>query len=74
MFRLYGYFTQNSMKTLYLLEELGCDYEFVFVDYGKGEQYRVIDLLIDGYENVQAWFDRIESRKSIANARARLPQ
>ncbi len=207
MFRLYGFFTQNSMKTLYVLEETGCDYEFVFVDLGKGEQrsesfsrltpvgkvpvlehdgdslfesgaicryvanvldsplypasklqraivdqwidfftchlgrwltklyfeavikpkfslgepdldgikeargyagqqltmldgllansdwiandalsiadlfafayveqYRMIDLPIDGYENVQAWFDRIESRKSIASARARLPQ
>tara|TARA_R110000782_G_scaffold39201_4_gene91347 strand:+ start:510 stop:1133 length:624 start_codon:yes stop_codon:yes gene_type:complete len=207
MFRLYGFFTQNSMKTLYVLEELGCDYEFVFVDLGKGEQrsesfarltpvgkvpvlehdgdtlfesgaicryvanlqesplypenkrqrakvdqwmdfftchlgrwltklyfeavirpkfspgdpdldgikeargyadqqlrifddllansdwiandalsiadlfafayveqFRAIDLPIENYENVQAWFNRIESRNSIANARARLPQ
>ncbi|HNP65607.1 MAG TPA: glutathione S-transferase family protein [Woeseiaceae bacterium] len=207
MYKLYGFFTQNSMKALYVLEELGCDYEFAFVDLGKGEQrsepfagltpigkvpllqhdddtlfesgaicryvanveesplypanklhrakvdqwmdfftchlgrwltklyfeavikpkfslgdpdlngiqeargyadqqfrmldgllansdwiandrlsiadlfafayveqYRVIDLPIASYKNVQAWFDRIESRKSIANARARLPQ
>jgi len=35
---LYGFFTQNSMKTLYVLEEAGADYEFHFVDLSKGEQ------------------------------------
>lgn len=38
MFRLYGFPTQNSMKTLYVLEESGLDFEFVFVDLAKGEQ------------------------------------
>jgi glutathione S-transferase len=38
MFKLYGFFTQNSMKTLYVLEELGSDFEFVFVNLGKGDQ------------------------------------
>ena len=38
MFKLYGFFTQNSMKTLYVLEELGDNYEFVFVNLGKGDQ------------------------------------
>ena len=36
MYRLHGFFTQNSMKTLYVLEELGVDYEYVYVDLGKG--------------------------------------
>jgi len=38
MFRLYGFFTQNSLKTLYVLEELGGEFEFEFVDLSKGEQ------------------------------------
>ena len=38
MFRLYGFYTQNSLKTLYVLEELGADFEFVFVDLSKGDQ------------------------------------
>jgi glutathione S-transferase len=38
------------------------------------EQYRAVDVSLLEYPNVQAWFDRIESRPSIANARARLPQ
>ena len=38
MFKLYGFYTQNSLKALYVLEELGDDFEFVFVDLGKGEQ------------------------------------
>ena len=38
MFRLYGFFTQNSLKALYVLEELGGEFEFEFVDLSKGEQ------------------------------------
>ncbi len=38
MFRLYGFFTQNSLKTLYVLEELGSEFEFQFVNLGEGEQ------------------------------------
>jgi len=38
MFRLYGFFTQNTLKALYVLEEVGADYEFEFVNLGKGEQ------------------------------------
>jgi glutathione S-transferase len=37
MYRLHGFFTQNTMKTLYVLEELGIDYEYRFVDLVKGE-------------------------------------
>jgi len=37
MYRLHGFFTQNSMKTLYVLEELGVDYEFCYVDLFKAE-------------------------------------
>ena len=37
MYRLHGFFTQNTLKTLYVLEEIGADYEFRFVDLGKGE-------------------------------------
>lgn len=37
MYRIYVFFTQNSMKTLYVLEELGVDYEFRFVNLFKGE-------------------------------------
>ena len=35
MYRLHGFFTQNSMKTLYVLEELGVDYEYVYVDLAR---------------------------------------
>jgi glutathione S-transferase len=38
MFRLHGFFTQNSMKTLYVLEEVVGDFEFQFTDLSKGEQ------------------------------------
>ncbi len=38
MFKLYGFFTQNTLKTLYVLEELGGDFEFEFVNLEKGEQ------------------------------------
>lgn len=37
MFRLFGFFTQNTLKTLYVLEEVGAEYEFCFVDLAKGE-------------------------------------
>ncbi len=38
MFKLYGFFTQNTLKTLYVLEEVVGDFEFEFVDLAKGEQ------------------------------------
>ena len=38
MFRLYGFITQNSLKTLYVLEEVSPDFEFHFVNLGAGEQ------------------------------------
>lgn len=38
MYRLLGFATQNTFKTLYVLEALGVDYEFVFVNLMKGEQ------------------------------------
>jgi glutathione S-transferase len=37
MYRLYGSFTQNSMKPVYVLEELGVDFEYCFIDLMKGE-------------------------------------
>lgn len=37
MFRLYGFFTQNSLKALYVLQAVAKDFEFVFVDLSKGE-------------------------------------
>ena len=36
MYTLHGFFTQNSMKTLYVLQELGVDWEFRFVDLLQG--------------------------------------
>jgi glutathione S-transferase len=36
MYRLHGFFTQNSMKPIYVLEELGVDYTFCFVDLVQG--------------------------------------
>jgi len=37
MYRLHGFFTQNSLKTLYVLEELNADFEFCFVNLATGE-------------------------------------
>jgi glutathione S-transferase len=37
MYRLHGFFTQNSMKPLYVLEALGVKFEFVFVNLAIGE-------------------------------------
>lgn len=36
--RLYGFFTQNSRKPLYVLSELGVDFDFEFVDLSTGVQ------------------------------------
>jgi len=38
MFRLYGFSTQNTLKTLYVLEAVGADYEYEFVNLAKREQ------------------------------------
>ena len=40
MFTLYGFFTQNSRKPLYVLEAIGADFEFVYTDLVKGEHKR----------------------------------
>ena len=37
MYRLHGFFTQNTLKTVYVLEELGVDYDFRFVNLQEGE-------------------------------------
>lgn len=37
MYRLHAFFTQNSMKPIYVLEELSVDWEFCFVDLAQGE-------------------------------------
>ena len=37
-FQLYGFPTQNSLKAMYVMDEVGADYEFRFVDLSKGEQ------------------------------------
>ena len=37
MYRLHGFFTQNTMKTVYVLEELAVDFEFAFVNLMKLE-------------------------------------
>ena len=37
MYRLHGFYTENTMKTLYVLEELGVDFEYVFVNLMTGE-------------------------------------
>lgn len=38
MFTLYGFSTQNSLKALYVLEEIGIEFEFSYVDLLKREQ------------------------------------
>ena len=38
MFRLHGFFTQNTLKAMYVLEEVAPDFEFQFVNLAKGEQ------------------------------------
>ena len=37
MYRLHGFYTQNTMKVLYVLEEVGVEFEYRFVDLMKGE-------------------------------------
>jgi glutathione S-transferase len=37
MYLLHGFYTQNTLKTLYVLEELDVDFEFRFVNLMKGE-------------------------------------
>jgi len=37
MYHLHGFFTQNSLKPLYVLEETGADFEYHFVNLMKGE-------------------------------------
>ncbi len=38
MFKLHGFFTQNTLKCLYVLEALDDDYEFIFTDLSSGIQ------------------------------------
>lgn len=38
MYKLHGFFTQNTMKVLYVLEELKIPYEFNFINLMKGDQ------------------------------------
>lgn len=38
MYTLFGFSTQNTMKTLFVLEELGVKYDLKFVNLAKGEQ------------------------------------
>lgn len=38
MFNLYGFFTQNSRKPLYVLSEIAPEFRFQFVDLAAGEQ------------------------------------
>ncbi len=40
MYRLLGFPTPNVLKTLYVLEEVGADYKFEYVDLTKGEHKR----------------------------------
>ena len=37
MFVLHGFFTQNTLKVLYVFEQMGVEYEFRFVNLAKGE-------------------------------------
>lgn len=37
MYRLLGFYTQNNMKAVYVLEELGVNYQFEFINLAKGE-------------------------------------
>jgi len=37
MYHLYGFNSQNTMKTLYVLEELGTEYNFTFMNLFKGD-------------------------------------
>ena len=37
MYRLHAFFTQNSMKPLYVLEELGVEFEYCYIDLMTGE-------------------------------------
>lgn len=38
MYKLYGFSTQNSLKALYVLEELGNEFEFKYVNLSEREQ------------------------------------
>lgn len=44
MYKLFGFQTQNTKKTLYVLESIDCDYEFQYVDLFKREN-READFL-----------------------------
>jgi len=37
MYRIHGFFTQNTLKVLYALEEMGVSFEYRYVDLAKGE-------------------------------------
>jgi len=38
MYHLFGFSTQNTLKPLYVMEELGVDFDFKYMDLFKGEQ------------------------------------
>jgi len=42
--------------------------------YAYVEQHSTVEMSLDDFANVQAWFERVESRPAIAAAKARLPR
>jgi len=49
MYRLFGFPSQNSMKTLYVLEELDVDYEFQLIDLFNGENKKEAFLKLNPF-------------------------
>lgn len=52
MYKIYGYPTQNTIKALYVLEEIGVEYEYEFVDLFKGENRQESFLLLNPFGKV----------------------
>ena len=73
MYKLHGFFTQNSMKTLYVLDALGVDYEFCYVDLMTGAsqdpfERAPVEFLVVDDENVglAQWTGTSDARRGAA--------
>jgi len=52
MYHIYGFSTQNTLKIIYVLEELGIDYDFTYMDLFKGEQKQESFLKLNPFGKV----------------------
>ena len=72
MYKLHGFFTQNSLKPLYVLEELGVDYEYCFINLMKLENRTDEFRAMSASGKVPVWNTMVNSCLNPARSAATL--